>query len=208
MYQIWHIKLGKCAIVMDRYYALIILTIFTGFSCTYIYSRPYSVHHSFFDRPQLESKNITNTWVEFLDSCSGEKIIENQVHAMHQFTQTYENNVVDWDGYYIETKFKHRDFSMFGNEHYMSILIKMDPSESDHFADIVLSISQEGYKNHKSVLDGMEKGDHLTFKAKIKTMGNEFKLHHLHMVDGSFDNPSVTDTGHTKDLDHIQVLES
>jgi hypothetical protein len=42
----------------------------------------------------------------------------------------------------------------------------------------------------------------LIFKAKIKTMGNEFKLHHLHMLD---EKESVTDTGHTKDLDHIEI---
>jgi len=30
---------------------------------------------------------------------------------------------------------------MFGNDHYMTILIKMDPSESDNFSDLALSIS-------------------------------------------------------------------
>ena len=94
---------------------------------------------------------------------------------------------------------------MFGNEHFMSILIKMDPSESENFADIVLSISQEGYQNNKQTLDALNKGDHLIFKAKIKTMGNEFKLHHLHMTD---DNTSITDTGHTKDLDHVEIQAS
>ncbi len=116
--------------------------------------------------------------------------------------------MVNWDGYYIDTKFKHRDFSMFGNEHFMSILIKMDPSESQHYSDLVLSISQQGYKNHKEILDKLEKGDHLTFRAKVKTLGDEFRLHHLHLVDGSFEDQSMTDTGKTKDLDHIVIKES
>jgi hypothetical protein len=51
----------------------------------------------------------------------------------------------------------------------------------------------------------LKKGDHLNFKATIKTMGNEFKLHHLHLID---DLNSIEDTGHQKDLDHILVHES
>lgn len=39
-------------------------------------------------------------------------------------------------------------------------------------------------------------------------MGNEFKLHHLHLVDGTETEPSITDTGHTKDMEHIEVHES
>ena len=35
----------------------------------------------------------------------------------------------------------------------MSILIKMEPSESDNFADIVLTITQIAYKKNKEVLD-------------------------------------------------------
>lgn len=54
----------------------------------------------------------------------------------------------------------------------------------------------------------MMKGDHLVFTAKIKKMGNEFKLHHLHLEDGTPDEATIVDTGHTKDLEHIEVHES
>jgi hypothetical protein len=57
-------------------------------------------------------------------------------------------------------------------------------------------------------LDELEKGDHLKFRAKIKTMGNEFKLHHLHLLDGTPEDASIIDTGRTEDYDHIQVHES
>ena len=126
---------------MGKVYAWIIFIVLSGISIYYAISHPYPTHHSMFDKPVEESLNITKTWVDYLDCCSGEKIIENQVHALHQFSQIYHNNIVDWDGYYIDTKYKHRDMSMFGNNHHMSILVKMDPSESDNFADIVLSIS-------------------------------------------------------------------
>lgn len=69
-----------------------------------------------FERPSLESRNITQTWDNYLEKCSGEKIMENQVHALHEFSQIFENNVVEWDGYYIDTKRKDTKYSMFGNE--------------------------------------------------------------------------------------------
>ena len=101
-----------------------------------------------------------------MESCAGEKIIENQVHALHQFTQTYENNIVDWDGYYIDTKYKKNEYSMFDSNNHMSILVKMEPSESDNFADIVLTITQKAFKQNQEVLNKLQKGDHLYFKGK------------------------------------------
>lgn len=82
---IWHIRLGKCAIVISRLYAIMILIIFSIFAAFYVYTRPFSIHHSFFDRPNIESRIIDASWSEYLESCSGEKIIENQVHALHEF---------------------------------------------------------------------------------------------------------------------------
>lgn len=81
----------------------------------------------------------------------------------------------------------------------------MDPSESDNFADILLTITQAAYKANKDVLDKLKKGDHLFFKAKLFAMGSEFKLHHLKLVE---EKESVTDSGHTKDLDHIELHDT
>jgi len=57
------------------------------------------------------------------------------------FNEKYENNVVNWDGYFAEVKSKQRGIYLFGNDHYLSLLIKMSPSESSIFADLVLSVS-------------------------------------------------------------------
>lgn len=48
---------------------------------------------------------------------------------------------------------------MFGSDHYLSILIKMKPSESAIFADLVLSISSDLYYKKKDMFDGLKKGD-------------------------------------------------
>jgi hypothetical protein len=42
---------------------------------------------------------------------------------------------------------------MFDSNNYMSILIKMEPSESENFADIVLTITQKAFKKNEEVLN-------------------------------------------------------
>ena len=50
----------------------------------------------------------------------------------------------------------------------------------------------------------MKKGDHLNFKGKVRSIGNEFRLHHVHLLDGDELNKTLEDTGHIKDLDHVE----
>jgi hypothetical protein len=82
-------------------------------------------------------------------------------------------------------KAKQKGFVLFGTEHHLSILIKMQPSESEKFADIVLSISTAIYEKNKTFYNSLAKGDELDFKATVISMGNEFKMHHLHAVEAS-----------------------
>lgn len=56
IFQIWHFKLGKCAIVMGKCYAISILVAFSVFAGWYVYTTPYPTHHSIFDHPDAESK--------------------------------------------------------------------------------------------------------------------------------------------------------
>jgi len=155
---------------------MILVTFSIGSGC-YVYYKPYTIHHSMFDKPDLPSHLISSKWTDYLKDCSGAKIIENQVHAAHLFSQKYKDNMVEWDGFFIDFKNKGGQGGYFKPE--MSILVKMNPSESDNFADIVLTIPNKAYEANKITLDGLAKGDHLKFKAKIRSMGNEFKLNHL-----------------------------
>ena len=47
----------------------------------------------------------------------------------------------------------------------------------------------------------------MVFRAKMKTMGNEFKLHHLKLLEGDINTKTIKDSGHTKDLDHISHMD-
>lgn len=181
---------------------MIVLVLFAIGSGVYVYNRPYTLHHSMFDKPEGQEPVLINAkWKDYLDDCSGDKIIENQVHAAHLFSLKYKENIVQWDGYFIDFKGKINSAYLAQG---MSVLIKMNPSESENFADIVLSISKKTYEKNKDVIEGLKKGDHVNFKASVVSMGNEFKLHHLSLVD---EDEAIEDTGQTEDFNHIEVHE-
>ena len=82
-----------------------------------------------------------------MQDCGGEQVIENFVHTKMVFNEKYENNVVRWQGFFAEVKTKEGPFDfLVNNENYLSILVKMSPSESVVFADLVLSVSSNMYK--------------------------------------------------------------
>lgn len=61
----------------------------------------------------------------------------------------------------------------------------MEPSESTVFADLVLTIPAEMYKNNKKMFDGLKKGNGLKFDAIVQGLGSEFKMHHLRALEVS-----------------------
>ena len=70
------------------------------------------------------------------------------------FNEKYENYKIEWEGYYTDTKRKQQPLFAWGdNRHEVSILVKMDPSESNVFADLVLSVSSGLYKKNKSMFE-------------------------------------------------------
>lgn len=185
---------------MARVYALILLAVFGVIAGYYIYMRP-----SFFtpigpyEHP-TESKEIQTTWDEFLQDCGGEVIVENYVHARSTFNRKYENNDVQWEGYFAETK-QTNALPFFASDHAINVLVKMWPTESSIYPDLVLSVSTELLNNKKSMFQSLRKGDHIRFKARIMGLGNEFKMHHLHALD-------IDKTGEFKELSEIIVRES
>ena len=117
------------------------------------------------------------------------------------FNEKYENNVVEWSGFFAEIKQRQTPLFWFNNDHHLSVLVKMSPSESAIFADLVLSISTDVYNKNKAMFDGIRKGDGIDFEAVIVGVGNEFKMHHLHAK-------SVVKNNTFKELDEIVVRES
>lgn len=102
------------------------------------------------------------------------------MHTKLVFNEKYENNVVNWSGYVAEVRKKQQTLSWVNDSHYLALLVKMEPSESPIFADLVLSVSTQKYNEDKPFYDGLAKGDGIDFEAKLVSLGNEFKIHHLH----------------------------
>lgn len=131
---------------MARLYALILLVLWTAGSCFYVYQRPsFDMMTNPLYHHNIESKVIDAKWTDYLQDCGGEKVIENFVHTKMLFNEKYENNQIRWTGYFAEVKNKAKGIWMFGNDHHLSLLVKMSPSESNVFADLALSVSSELY---------------------------------------------------------------
>ena len=128
-------------------------------------------------------------------------MIENFVHTKMEFNEKYENNIISWSGFFAEIKEKQRSFFGLNNEHHLSILVKMEPSESAIFADLVLSVSTNMYEADKAFYDMLRKGDGIDFDAVLVNLGNEFKMHHLHAK-------KIRKNGTYKELQNIIVRES
>ena len=77
----------------------------------------------------------------------------------------------------------------------------MMPSESVLYPDIVLSVSSKTLAEKQSLIKSLQKGDEIFFDARIISLGNEFKMHHLHLND-------FEKTGNQIALNDIVVRES
>ena len=154
------------------------------------------LHHN------AESIQIDESWEDYLEDCGGEQVLENYVHAKIVFNERYENNAVSWDGYLYEAKEKNEKLmGLLNNERYLTLLIKMEPSESQILPDLVLSVSTNEYKANKNVYDNLRPGDGIDFDAIMVSLGNEFKMHELRAK-------SVKKNGQSRKFNDIEVKES
>ena len=107
-----------------------------------------------------------------------------------------------WRGYFAETKQgTGAQLPFIQSDHAMNILIKMKPSESVLYPDLVLSVSSGLLRRKAEVFRSLQKGDEIAFDARVVSLGNEFKMHHLHLID-------LEKTGDRTELSEIVVRES
>jgi hypothetical protein len=104
-------------------------------------------------------------------------------------------------GYFAESKNTNQALPFVSSDHALNVLIKMMPSESVLYPDLVLSISSQVLHEKKDLINSLKKGEEVRFRAKIVSLGNEFKMHHLHALD-------LVKTGGFKELSEIIVRES
>ena len=76
--------------------------------------------------------------------------MENYVHARSVFNKKYESNIVHWDGYFADTK-QTNALPFFSSDHAINVLVKMMPTESSIYPDLVLSIGSELLNRKKTM---------------------------------------------------------
>lgn len=212
--QVMTIQLGKFAIVFSRQYLLGGLVL----SCC-LYSLFFtSSEHSF---------TISGlTWDEFIEDCSAENIIKNKELVQQTFYFKYYGQIIAWEGFLMKAQINE---GWFQGEHAATLLVKMHPSESEIYADLLLTLSREDFLETKAVIVTLDRGDKFAFNATLIAVGDEETIHHLHAhqlrkMDGNIDIPyemrnrnrnsaykpsveilSIVDKPVTVDHDHIHL---
>jgi len=62
----------------------------------------------------------------------------------------------------------------------VSILVKMDPSESEIMPDLLLTFDSELVEDFNKVFDQLDRGSKIGFNGTIKGLGSEINSRHLH----------------------------
>lgn len=125
-------------------YAVIAAFVLAIVCAYYVYMRPsYNFHEAPLSHHNEDSNRLSTSWPDYLVDCGGEKIIENSVHTKILWNEKYENNVVEWTGYFADVKFRNKGY--FFPDIEPNVLVKMEPSESSVFADLVLTVPKELY---------------------------------------------------------------
>ena len=197
----WHFRFGKCSIVTARLYAVVAAFLFTIACFGYVYARPnYDLvsdsprtHHN------VERTRISATWTDYLADCGGENVIENSVHTRITWNNKYENNIIEWSGFFAESKTRAKGIFFTTIEHIL--FVKMDPTESSILADIAVILPQDVYNSNKGMIDGLKKGVWIKFEGAIMSLGSEFKMHSVEAL-------SIQKTGTFKSFADIVVRES
>jgi hypothetical protein len=176
------IKCGECALVVSRSY---LLTATAIISCLLIYSWATTEHIT---KPTVY---LNTSWPEYLSDCGGEVVLKNSIRVTETFNQKYDGNTISWDGFFMRATV---NYGWFRGAHAVVILVKMNPSESDIHADLILSMDDDDFQANYAKISGLERGSRFKFNATFVSPGNEEQLHHLHAhfvekIEGFMDIP-------------------
>ncbi len=124
------------------------------------------------------------------------------MRARVHFSDVYQNNIVQWDGYFLTLEvIQTSTFILADGSHSVNIGVKMSPSESALGSDLFIGFHAKYYKQHQSLFDSLKPGDHVYFEAYMAEVGDEYKAHHLH-------GKSLTKQGEGVDPKDINVKKT
>jgi hypothetical protein len=178
------IKIGDFALIFSRKY-LIIFSVLAYLAVLFLMQSP---SHSLVLSPI--------TWAEYLSDCSAEHIIKDKPQVEAVFYQKYYGKVVGWEGYFMKAKMTE---GWFQGEHAATVLVKMQPTESEAYADLFLTLNSEDLAQCKATIATLDRGDRFAFNASLMAVADEEAIHHLHAheirkLDGRIEIPNAFGT--------------
>ena len=189
-------NLGKWSVVISRTVGIalfsIIAIVFFYFSWFY----DFEVEGKMTVKQGIE---VSFPWTEYIKDCGSDVIISNNLKAKEIFKTKYQNNYVNWSGYFFQKRDVKR-ISFIENSHAINLLIKMEPTETELQPDIVLSLSDSLVTKNQIIIDSLQRGDEIHFKGKFINIGDEFNVNHLHAI-------SIEKTGNRKEIPNSTVIE-
>jgi hypothetical protein len=81
------------------------------------------------------------TWPEYMEECGNDATLKNAMRANAIFSRKYEGNTITWEGYIVKITDYRRNW--FRGDHAVVFLVKMEPTESEIHADLILSLEDE-----------------------------------------------------------------
>ena len=167
--EVMTLKCGECALVISRTY-LLIASGLVSLGIIYVWAS----NEIAISKPNVF---LNTTWPEYLKDCGGEVVLQNSIRAAETFAGKYEGNTISWDGFLMRVT---QNVGWFSGDHAVVLLVKMQPSESDIHADLILSMDLNHFHDSKDEIIKLDKGSKFKFNATFISVGNEQQLHHLH----------------------------
>lgn len=121
------------------------------------------------------------TWQTFLEDCGREAVQTHGLPKLGECKVKYTGKtVMNWRGYVIRTEDLRNNYF---SSHSVLMFVKMVPSESEFFPDLMIAIDSHVAKDINDELIALDRGSEIIFNATIVTFGDDGKTRHFHLMD-------------------------
>ena len=190
------ITYGKCIIVIKKIYIFILIGIILiiGIIINFNYYTNLisnnelsnkkiiddNLNEKFIEKLYNKSDTILS-WESLINDCGSKVMVENAAKGIEIFQRKYYKKKINWKGYFISA-FIQRIAGFVDSEHLVNLNIRMIPSETIKEQDLILSLNRENYNKFLNELKLLKTGSPIQFEAIFEEIGDEWKPHHLHLV--------------------------
>lgn len=143
--------------------------------------RNHSHNHSHLSYLVTSPTNLS--WEELINDCGARVMVENSARATEIFNRKFYKKTIEWKGYFLSAFIQAFNPLDFNPEHVLNLNIRMIPSESLNNPDLFLSLDSVKYNKYLNEIRKLKTGDPVIFRASFEALGNEWRPHHLHLID-------------------------